>query len=471
TTGVTGILPATNGGTGINNSTRTLTVNTNAGTIDFTGASKTLTVPLDASVSGTNTGDQTTVSGNAGTATTLQNTRTIWGQNFNGSANVTGAITLGANDLTMTGSLAATGARVTKGWFTDVESTNMPTVGGTSLSSTFQASDADLTTIAGLTATTDNFMIAASSAWASRTPTQARTSLGLVIGTDVQAYDADLTTWAGITPGTNVGTFLATPSSANLRGALTDENGTGAALFSGATTPDFTTGFTIGAAAASGKFIVGNGTNYIPSTSTIPTSAGSTGKILVSDGTNYVLSTPTFPNASATANKVIKSDGTNWTASTETFAAPGTSGNIPISDGTNWTSAARYPIQVATADIAATASATSTTTLFTPTADGMYRVSIYMKITTTGTSPVAGPVTITYTDADGSVAQSHTMLLQNTSGAVVTTTVNNSTTTGTVNGSMVMNAKSGVAIQYAIAVSGTFAAGRYTAHLICERLK
>lgn len=50
-----------------------------------------------------------------------------------------GSVALGANNLTMTGSLAATGARVTKGWFTDIESTNIPTVGGTAILSSLTA--------------------------------------------------------------------------------------------------------------------------------------------------------------------------------------------------------------------------------------------------------------------------------------------------------------------------------------------
>lgn len=48
-----------------------------------------------------------------------------------GALTVGGTLALAANSLTMTGSIAATGARVTKVWATDIESTNMPTVGGT----------------------------------------------------------------------------------------------------------------------------------------------------------------------------------------------------------------------------------------------------------------------------------------------------------------------------------------------------
>jgi len=73
-----------------------------------------------------------------GSAATLTTTRTIWGQNFNGSANVTGDITLGVSSITMTGSIGATGARVTKLWGVDGEFTNMPTVGGTSLTTVAQ---------------------------------------------------------------------------------------------------------------------------------------------------------------------------------------------------------------------------------------------------------------------------------------------------------------------------------------------
>lgn len=72
-----------------------------------------------------------------------------------------------------------------------------------------QPLDADLTTIAGLTPTTDNFMVAASSAWASRTPAQAKTSLAIT-ESDVSGLVADLTAKAPIASPTFTGT-LTTP--------------------------------------------------------------------------------------------------------------------------------------------------------------------------------------------------------------------------------------------------------------------
>lgn len=81
-------------------------------------------------------GDFPTLNQNTtGSAATLTTTRTIWGQNFNGSANVTGTLALGASDLTLTGSIGATGARATKVWTAALEVTTLAglTVGGTQI--------------------------------------------------------------------------------------------------------------------------------------------------------------------------------------------------------------------------------------------------------------------------------------------------------------------------------------------------
>lgn len=66
---------------------------------------------------------------------------------------------------------------------------------------TYQPLDSDLTTIAGLTATTDNFIVSVSSAWASRTPTQVKTTLSLN-----NVENTALSTWAGTTNITTLGT-------------------------------------------------------------------------------------------------------------------------------------------------------------------------------------------------------------------------------------------------------------------------
>jgi hypothetical protein len=112
--------------------------------------------------------------------------------------------------------------------------------------------------------------------------------------TDAQPLDADLTSWAAVTRAAGIDAWIAAPSSANMRALMTDETGSGLMMFN--SSPDITTGFTIGGAAASRKIVVG--------------------------------------------------DGTKFAASTETWPVPGTAGNMPVSDGTNWTSVPRPGIYV-----------------------------------------------------------------------------------------------------------------------------
>jgi hypothetical protein len=55
-----------------------------------------------------------------------------------GTLSLTGAnLSLGTNSLLLTGSIGATGARSTKGWFTNLEITNLPTINGVALSTLF----------------------------------------------------------------------------------------------------------------------------------------------------------------------------------------------------------------------------------------------------------------------------------------------------------------------------------------------
>lgn len=121
---------------------------TMTGSLGATGARLTAGWFTDLTVTNAITG---AITGNAGTATALLNARTIGGVSFDGTANITvssatggftvsgGDLALGANNITMSGSLAATGTRVTKGWFTDLEITNSPTVGGTAISAIYLA--------------------------------------------------------------------------------------------------------------------------------------------------------------------------------------------------------------------------------------------------------------------------------------------------------------------------------------------
>lgn len=162
----------------------------------------------------------------AGSYLTASSTDTLTNKSISGATNTLSAIPESAvtslvsdlaakqpldSDLTTIAGLTATTdnflVAVSSAWASRTPAQVRTTL-GLVIGTNVQAWDADLDTIAGLTATTDNFMVAVSSAWASRTPAQVRTTLGLVIGTNVQAWDADLDAWALKTApsGTVVGT-------------------------------------------------------------------------------------------------------------------------------------------------------------------------------------------------------------------------------------------------------------------------
>lgn len=129
---------------------------------------------------GTNTGDQTitltgdvTGSGTGSFATTL--------------ASVIASATKGGVDKSLTITYDAKG-RLTSVTENNIQITESQVTNLVSDLSNKQPLDSDLTTIASLTATTDNFIVSVASAWASRTVAQVKTTLGLIFGTTVGTY-------------------------------------------------------------------------------------------------------------------------------------------------------------------------------------------------------------------------------------------------------------------------------------------
>lgn len=111
------------------------------------------------------------------------------------------------------------------------------------------------------------------------------------------------TTIIPVTYGSGVATWLATPSSANLAAAVTDETGTGALVFG--TAPDFTTGATIGgvsiptissAGALTNKTY--NGVTVTSGTNTFTITVG-TASVTVPAATSGTIGTAAFSAASA----------------------------------------------------------------------------------------------------------------------------------------------------------------------------
>ena len=135
------------------------------------------------------------------------------------------------------------------------------------------------------------------------------------------------------------------------------------------------------------------------------------------------------------------------------------------------------PSELATVDLTGQGAAITATTLYTPTASGMFRISFIAHVTTVASvSSILGGTTgivLTYTEPDGSVAQTFVMATDDQAGAVVVPANGNTlnTTQASISGSAIIYAKTGVAIQYAIGYTSVNAGEmKFSLHGKCEAL-
>lgn len=186
-----------------------------------------------------------------------------------------------------------------------------------------QSLDADLTTLAGLTATTDNFVVAVSSAWASRTPAQAKTALALVKA-DVGLGSVDNTSDAGKPVSTATQTAL--DLKANLSGpTFTGVPAAPTAAVDTNTTQVATTAFVVAQAGASnpvmdGSVAVGTSKRY-----------SREDHVHASDTSRAPLASPTLTGTPAAPTAAVDTNTTQ--VATTAFVVAQAGASNPVMDG------------------------------------------------------------------------------------------------------------------------------------------
>lgn len=187
--------------------------------------------------------------------------------------------------------------------------------------------------------------------------------------------------------GTGVATFLATPSSANLLAAITDETGTGKAVF--ATNPTFTTGITL-AGSSSGN-------------TTVNPAATASGVLTLPNGTDTLIGKATTDTLT---NKTFDTAGTGNSFSINSVAATANTGTgaIARAAGPTFTTPALGAATATTINGLALTASTGTFTL-----TNLKTLAVTNSLTLSGTDST----TITFQGTDTYVGRTTTDTLTN----------------------------------------------------------